>query len=176
MTNNTEMSKKDSAWRSPWVLGWIGLLVAFLIANGTMVYLAVKSRPNLVVKDYYERGRDYEKHLLDRMARDPGWKTKIEAPDDVGVNEPSTFRFVVLDEKGQPVRPDAVVFHAYRPSDSRRDFSVPMREDTKGHYVAEISFPLKGVWDIIVSATHGKDEYNTSYRLSAGVKYSPMVD
>jgi len=170
------MDKNQSPWRSPWVLGWVGLLVAFFIANGVMIYLSVTHAPNLVVKDYYERGKDYEKNMLKRMARNPGWRMQIKAPDYVGVNEEVTFRYIVLDKNGEAVRPDAVVFHAYRPSDGSYDFSIPMREDRKGHYLAEMTFPLKGVWDVIVSARQGEDEYNTSYRFSAGVKYTPMAD
>ena len=38
-----------------------------------------------------------------------------------------------------------------------------------GEYEAEVSFPLKGVWDILVSVRRGDQEYNAPHRLSAGV-------
>ena len=42
--------------------------VAFFVANGVFIYLALNNNPGLVVDDYYERGQDYEKNMLKRMA------------------------------------------------------------------------------------------------------------
>ncbi|MCG8425825.1 MAG: FixH family protein, partial [Chromatiales bacterium] len=76
------MSEKQKALRSPWVIAWISMFVIFVIANIVMIYLAA-DRPGLVVDDYYERGQDYEENMLKRMAKDPGWKMKIDAPEFV---------------------------------------------------------------------------------------------
>ena len=46
------MNDKQSPWRTPWVLGWIGLLVAFFMANGYMIYLSVTMPPRLVTENY----------------------------------------------------------------------------------------------------------------------------
>ncbi|MCW8847766.1 MAG: FixH family protein, partial [Sedimenticola sp.] len=60
------MTEKQSPWRNPWVLGWVGLVVVFLLANFVMIYLAITKNPGLVVDNYYERGQDYEKNMLKR--------------------------------------------------------------------------------------------------------------
>ena len=165
----SEIIERQSPWTNPWVLGWIGLLVVFLIANFIMIYLAVTNSPGLVVDNYYERGQDFEQNMLKRQARDPGWKMKLHSPGAVGVAEPTEFGVRILDQQGNPVVPDTVTFYAYRPSDVRRDFSVPMREQAPGVYQAEVSFPLLGVWDILISARHGEEEYHLPHRVSAGV-------
>jgi len=164
------MSEKQSPWRSPWIIGWITLLVVFLGANSVMIYMAQEAGPGLVVPDYYKRGQDYEKNLAKRLARDPGWKMEVEAPKYVDVGKPYIWGFKVTSKEGAPVVPDEVVFRAYRPADQKQDFSVPMKATEPGHYQAEITLPLLGVWDILVSARQGDEEFNEPHRISAGVK------
>jgi len=166
------MTERKTAWRNPWVIGWIGLVLVVLGANALMVYLSIGANPGLVVDDYYDRGQDYEDNMLKRLARDPGWTMTVHPPAFVGVQEPARFRFTVSDRDGRPASPDQVTFYAYRPSDQRHDFSRPMIALEPGLYEVEVSFPLKGVWDILVSVRQGEEEYNSSHRLSAGVATS----
>ncbi len=164
------MSEKQSAWRSPWVITWVGILVAFVLVSGFRIYLAVDTNPGLVDNDFYERGQDYENNLLKRMARDPGWNMRIEAPGFVDIGKPVSYGFTVSDSEGAPVSPDSVTFYGYRPADADMDFSLPMQQVRPGYYQVEVSFPLLGVWDILVSAKKGDDEFNVPHRISAGVK------
>lgn len=164
------MTNKTSAWRSPWVIAWVSMLVIFFVANVIMIYLAVDRNPGLVDKDFYDRGQYHEQNMLKRQARDPGWKMKLEAPKFVDVGKPTSYGFRIEDREGNPVTPDSVTFYVYRPADADADFSVPMEADAPGHYGAEVTYPLLGVWDILVSVRKGEDEYNHPHRVSAGVK------
>jgi nitrogen fixation protein FixH len=146
------------------------MLTIFVTANIITLYVAGDSSPRLVNEEYYKRGEDYEENMLKRRARDPGWKMEIQAPDFVDVDVESTFRFTVTSKEGEPVEPDAVTFYAYRPSDGSYDFSLPMDQVAPGQYKVVASFPLKGVWDILVAAKQGEDEYQAAYDFSAGVK------
>lgn len=147
-----------SAWRSPWFLGWIGLILVVLAVNTTMIVLAFVTNPGLVVDDYYERGRDVERTLATRRAEAPGWTMSLDTPVDVAENSATTVRFYVVDSAGQAVRPDQVTYFAYRPSDPTADFSVPMIEEAPGRYAAEVTFPLSGLWDTLVAAqTDGQE-------------------
>ena len=58
------MDKKQSAWRNPWVIAWVSILIGFFIISGTRIYFAVTTSPGLVVDDYYERGQDYEENIF----------------------------------------------------------------------------------------------------------------
>jgi nitrogen fixation protein FixH len=78
----------------------------------------------------------------------------------------TTVRFFVVDSAGQPVRPESVTYYAYRPSDASADFSVPMTEEAPGRYVAEVSFPLSGVWDTLVAAQAETQEVVFDQRIS----------
>jgi nitrogen fixation protein FixH len=154
------MANKDTAWRSPWIIGWMALLVVFLIANGIMIYLALDGNPGLVVEDYYERGQDHEKNILKRLANDPGWDMQVTIPGDILLARPVLVNFTVHDADGMPVNRNSVTFYVYRPSDARRDFSVPMQRIDDGLYEAKVTFPLPGSWDVLVSIANEGGEIN----------------
>jgi nitrogen fixation protein FixH len=159
-------AQPTSAWRSPWVIGWIGLVVVVLGVNITMVVLAIATNPGLVSKDYYEEGQDVEQMIVSRMAEGPGWTMRIDVPAEVAAQTPTKVYYVVVDKAGQPVSPDQVTYLAYRPSDATRDFSRPMIEEGRGRYTAEVVFPLAGVWDTAVAVRDGDAEYSVSLRVS----------
>ncbi|MEW8470307.1 MAG: FixH family protein, partial [Candidatus Thiodiazotropha sp.] len=81
--------------------------------------------------------------------------------------------YSVKDKDGYPISRHDVIFHAYRPSDANQDFSVPMKQTAPGEYQAEVSFPLKGAWDTLVSIKNGEDEYNTPKRIGVGIDWVP---
>jgi nitrogen fixation protein FixH len=168
-----DMTDKNSAWRSPWVIGWIVMVVVFFTMNMVVIYLAQSNNPGLVTDDFYERGQDYERNMLKRQAQDPGWEMKVELPKKIGVDEAVTSRFTLTDREGAPVEAVEVVFYAYRPADAKQDFSVPMQKVAPGVYQAEVRFPLKGAWDALVSVKQGEDEYNTPKRIGVGIDWLP---
>ena len=103
--------------------------------------------------------------MLSNLARDPGWEMRADIPADVKRGEKTTIRFFLVDRAGQPVVPDGVTFFAYRPSDSARDFNADMVEEGEGRYRVDVSFPLIGVWDTLVSVRQGEEEYNLAQRV-----------
>lgn len=157
---------KNSAWRSPWVLAWVGMVLVVFAANLVMVVLAIRTNPGLVVADYYERGQHYEQTLVSKMANPPRWQTRIELPADLVVGEPSPVRVSILDLAGAPVDVEGATFFAYRPSDARQDFQLPMQREAQGHYRADVSFPLVGVWDVLVNLKRGEDDDNLGRRIA----------
>ncbi|MGB5832785.1 MAG: FixH family protein [Thiohalocapsa sp.] len=159
-------SKSGSAWRSPWVIGWMVLLLVVLAVNAVMIFLAFATNPGLVRDDYYESGRNVERTIITRQERGPGWTMNIDTPSDVRALEATIVRFVVVDKAGQPVAPDSVAYYAYRPSDAGLDFSLPMVEEAPGRYAARVQFPVGGVWDTLVEARNTNGEYAMSQRVS----------
>jgi nitrogen fixation protein FixH len=167
MTSSASQEAKPTpAWKSPWVIGWIALVVAVLGVNLTMVFLAVATNPGLVTEDFYERGQDYENTMASKLAADPGWNLHADVPADLTVGRAAFIRFFITDKAGQPVSPDGVRFFAYRPSDAAQDFDLPMTEEGPGRYRVEVAFPLLGVWDTLVSVQSGEDEYNLGKRIN----------
>lgn len=163
---SAEKHKPLPAWKSPWVMAWIALVIAVLGVNGVMVYLAVATNPGLVVEDYYERGQNYERTMLSKDARKPGWILRADIPEQVKAGVVTPIRFFLVDKAGQPVTPESVELFAYRPSDASQDFSVPMTQEGPGRYLADVAFPLIGVWDTLVAARYGEGEYNVGQRIN----------
>ncbi|MCG8049204.1 MAG: FixH family protein [Candidatus Thiodiazotropha endolucinida] len=167
------MTEKKSAWQSPWVIAWVAMVVIFFTMNMIMIYFAIDNNPGLVVDDFYERGEDYEENMLKKQARNPGWIMSIDMPRKIDVGQSVVCRFTVKDKVGNPISRDGVTFYAYRPSDAKQDFSVAMNQVGPGEYEAEVSFPLKGAWDALVSIKNGEDEYNTPKRIGVGIDWIP---
>ena len=160
------MPEKNSAWRSPWVIGWSALILVVFLVNLLMIYLAISGNPGLVVEDYYERGQDYEQNMVARMEKNPGWLMRVEMPDNPIQGVALPIRFVLSTKDGAQVDPDSVAFHAYRPSDAKQDFAVTMQQQIPGTYLADVTFPLKGVWDVLVSVQKDGEEYNEAIRVN----------
>lgn len=159
-------SKPVSAWRSPWVIGWIGLVLTVLAVNATMVVLAINTNPGLVRADYYEGGRDVERTIVTRLEHGPGWTMNIDTPADLQAKSPTTIRFFVVDQAGQPVTVEAVNYYAYRPANADRDIAMPMEQEAPGRYAVRLAFPLTGIWDTLVSVRDGDQEYSVAQRVS----------
>ena len=161
------MKSRNSPWKNPWVIGWIGLILVVLLVNTVMVYLSVKTSPGLVVVDYYDRGKNLEKTSLQRQAQNKDVLLRLNEPGEIRSNQTVTFRLVAVDQYGQPFESEQVNFFAYRPSDASADFSVAMREEGPGRFSAKVQFPLKGIWDLIVSIEKDGKEHNIASRISA---------
>ncbi len=150
------------AWRNPWVIGWLLLLSVVLVINIGMITLAVVTGPGLVEKDYYERGREFERDRLKRIAARNalGWTAHLDMPEENRQGTEAVYRFSAVDRVGVPVGGLQVRIDSYRPSDAEADFSVPMEPYAPGMYQASIVFPLKGYWEITLVAQQGEESFD----------------
>tara|TARA_R110001583_G_scaffold131954_1_gene283819 strand:- start:405 stop:902 length:498 start_codon:yes stop_codon:yes gene_type:complete len=157
---------KSSPWRSPVVRVWAGLLLLFFIANGVFIYLALNSNPGLVIDNYYDRGQDYEKNMLKRRAEDPGWNMRIELVASPVQDKAGAIRFHLSDKSGRLLVPETVRLFAYRPSNSKADFELPMLELQTGTYQADVVFPLPGIWDLLIVVAKEGAEFSEALRVN----------
>jgi len=157
------MKEANSAFKSPWVISWILLLLILVISTVYRVVIGLETFPGLVTADFYQRGQDYEVNMLKEQAQQAKWKLRVDGPRQVMINEVNTFNFTVKSTQGKFISSDQVTFYAYRPSDEKQDFSLPMKEVAIGTYSAKISFPLKGAWDVLFSIQIGESEINEAY-------------
>lgn len=157
-----------SAMRNPWVLGWLALVATIVLVNVGFIWASIVTMPGLVVEDYYEQGRQYEKNALKMLAAREAlqWETNVEIPKKFYLNRTDVIRFSAVDIQGLPVKDASVMLHAYRPSDVNEDFLVRFDNVGPGLYQALVGFPLKGVWDLKLSITHGEDTMEMKHRLS----------
>lgn len=158
--------QNSQALRNPWVLGLLTFLVVFLSANAVFIYLAFSDRPNLVVDNYYERGKEYQKKLAGQQQQEAlGWTGNLMLPGSTRVNQPAVFETQILGENARAVELDSVKIFAYRPSDMDKDFKAEMQPVGIGRYQAELTFKYPGNWDLIVEAKQGDDEYLITRRI-----------
>ena len=176
MTKNTispKMSKKISqdnpkAFKNPWFLGWMALLVVVLAVNIGFISLAFITNPGLVDKNYYENAQDYEENLVKyRAARSAlGWTYQADFPANPVINKKELYRLSVVDKVGQPLTAASIMINVYRPSDASADFQATLSEVGAGIYEGYLTYPLKGIWEIRVNIQREQDLYDFTRRAS----------
>lgn len=156
------------AFRNPWVLGWLGLLLTVVAVNVAFIVTAFRTSPGLVDERYYEKGRDVEKHFQKKLeARGRlGWDINLQSPDKVLVGQSATYYVNIVDKVGLPVRDATVTLQAYRPSDASADIRAEMERVTNGVYQTSVNLPLKGIWDLKIQVTRGEDQLEIARRIS----------
>ncbi len=168
--NNSPRFSQDSkqAFRNPWVLAWIAGILLVLAVNAGFIVTAIVTNPGLVDKDYYEKGKTQEQNFFKQQeARNRlGWQMKLDAVRKPVMGQSARYSFSIVDTKGLPIDGDKAVINAYRPSDVHADFSTEMQKVAPGIYTAELTFPLKGIWDISAVLTKGEDSLKITHRIS----------
>ena len=176
MTSMTERKtprfSQDSkqALRNPWVIGWIFGILLVLGVNAGFIVTAIVTNPGLVDKNYYEKGRNQEQNFIHQqeMRERLGWRMKLEPVSQPVIHQPVRYTFNIVDKRGVAIDGDSAMLHAYRPSDAHADFDTPMQEIAPGVYSAEITFPLKGIWDLSATLVKGTDSLKVTRRISVG--------
>lgn len=159
------MLKADSALRNPIVLLWWGFLAAFFIANGLFIYLAQVTNPGLVNEDYYEKGRAYEQHMLSQRAQVPDWELKLASVGPFHLKQPGQLELQLNSGTHEVFNAESVRLHAYRPSGAEHDFSVPLKSLGAGVYRTSVTFPLPGVWDLLMEVKRGEAHKTLARRI-----------
>ena len=151
--------KQEAAWQNPWVWLLVGIMATTLLVNGTLITIAYKSPPGLVVADYYDKGKAYlynqarEKEETQRL----GWDLILDLPKAPAINQSESYLVRAVDSAGQPIIGAQAEFAAFRPVENGHDVVFDMRDMGAGYYAAEVDFNLPGNWDLIVTVRQGED-------------------
>ncbi len=156
----------SQALKNPWVLGFLAFLFTFLMVNSIFIYFAFTSPPNLVVKNFYERGKAYEQTQQRIVkAKGLGWSGIIIEPETMRVHKTQTYEVLFHGKNSSGLDVNVVTLHAFRPSDARADFSLNMIKKHTGVYYASLSFNLPGIWDLIIEASLGEQQLVVTKRV-----------
>jgi len=160
----SERLKEDL--KNPWlriILAVVGITVTVNIVFITYAFI---SPPNLVVQDYYERGKSYfhDAKLRDEAASS-AWRLQLMLPNKITTNTPVTCRLYVMDHAGTPVSSGHVILTAYRPSDASHDFDIELSRTDAGTFTTSVSFPLPGHWDLIARIDADEQRFDTAQRI-----------
>jgi len=163
------LSQQNSqAFRNPWVIGWLLLVLVVLVVNAGMITMAFLTNPGLVEQDYYEKGRERERHFQQQLAARNalGWQLTLTPPERIVQGESGLFRLQLLQADDTPLRGAEISVTAYRPADASADFTFPLKEIVPGQYDGFAALPLKGLWDLNIVIRHGSDSYDLSRRIA----------
>ena len=160
----SEQLKQDL--QNPWLRGILAVVGVTLVVNFCFIAYAYMFPPNLVANDYYERGKEYFHDAKTRQQAAPtAWRLQLLLPSKMHVNQAQAVRLYVMDHQGKPVKAGKVTLKAYRPSDASRDFTINLNLSDAGTFIAPITFPLPGHWDIIASIRVDTQHFDTAERI-----------
>ncbi|MFI5144066.1 MAG: FixH family protein [Ignavibacteria bacterium] len=134
-----------------WGKGIVISIVLFFIITTVMVLIAFMQKVDLVVNNYYEKELTYQERI-DVMKNSSSLKGKInvsQSSKSVDIQFPDSLDYNVI--MGN--------IKFYRPSDSDKDFSLPIKLDEKG-IMSVISDKIsKGMWKIQINWTMKDKNY-----------------
>jgi len=155
--------------KNPWLRGILAVIATTVVVNVAFITYAYLFPPNLVVQDYYERGKEYFHDQKIRQQAEPtAWRLQLMLPNTLKVGTPETCRLYVMDHQGKPVQSGHVVVSAYYVSDASYDFKLQLNHVDTGTFTAPIRFPLAGNWDLIARIDAGKQHFDTAARIFVG--------
>jgi nitrogen fixation protein FixH len=165
----TEIVKNKQVWyKSPWVIGWLLLIITVISVNVFMIIKAIEINPGLVVDDFYERGQHYEENISKKLENNLKWKTHYSI-DEITMGKATQILFSITDQQDQFKIVDKITLFAYRPADARQDFSKEMtlisKQDGMQYYTASMTFNSKGTWDLLAGAVVDGTDVNYARRI-----------
>lgn len=152
-----------AGFRNPWLLGMLGLIVLVLGVNSAFIWYATHNRSSLVERDYKTKDRKASEEVLRELGAQQAlaWQASIKMPKSLVMNAPASYEVNVVDREGAPVSGTMEV-EVYRAADDSQDFIVPFKEVSPGNYQGNISFPLKGFWELHIRIKRGADEFGVN--------------
>lgn len=143
--------KNMPAWRNPWVMAALIMLVTVVSVNVTFIFLSTSTNPGLVTEEYMKYGlqqNEFEIQSREQITR--GWQVNLNVPKSATRSVPYEVVVVAHTKDGSALTGAQVELACYRPSDAQQDISFDLIERTEkpGEYAGMVTLPLSGVWDI----------------------------
>lgn len=141
----------------PWM--FVAFFAVVFAVNMVFLYFAQTTHTGVVRDKAYEIGLSYNEVVAAAEARDSlGWTGQIVA-DEKGL------MFSLADGSGGPLDSADVVSRIKRPVADGHDFTVPLTAKGQGLYVAAVTWPMTGQWDVIIDVTRGDDTFQVRERI-----------
>lgn len=169
MSNSTSFISQSnkSAFRNPWVIGWLAGLILVVAINAGFIITAFYTSPGLVDQNYYEKGQDHEQNVqkkLDNRAR-LAWDFKVDLPKKLFQGKVANLYVDIFDKKGARLAAEKMTLNVYRPSNVEQDFTNEMTELAPGRFLTSLDFKYPGVWELNLVAKSGEDTLDVTYRI-----------
>ncbi|MEM9439637.1 MAG: FixH family protein [Pseudomonadota bacterium] len=153
--------QRTSSW-IPWI--FVGLFGVVLIANGTMIAVALSTFTGMETTSPYKKGIDYNKRLAAAAQQESlGWTAFLDAQSDQAAS--TNVIFELHDQKGNPIAGADVQARLDRPLQQGFDQLITFKELGSGRYAASVALPLKGQWKIQLKADVRGRRYQLTERI-----------
>jgi len=153
--------------KNPWLRGILAVIGVTVFVNLVFVLYAFWAPPQLVAKDYYEKGQSYFHEEIKReQAAADAWRLQLLAPDQPKLNMEQYYRLYVMDHEGRAVNSGQAMLYVYRSDSAENDFKQELHFVDTGTYAATLRFPLPGTWDLIAQIRSGENKYDVAQRIN----------
>ena len=141
---------RKSAW-IPWV--FVGAMLVVIAVNAVMVTFAIQSYSGLAVDKPYERGVHYNDVLAAQRGQDAlGWRVSVNV-------EAGQLVLRIQDRDGQPLNRIGITGRLERPVSNDAPLPLLFTAMGDGRFVAPLTTPHPGQWDVKAALRHGDDQY-----------------
>ncbi len=141
------MSKSKFNWGTGIL---ITIIIFMVITIGTVVFL-MNQDVDLVTSDYYNKGIQHQSQI-ERVNR------TNEMVEKVSFNQGNGFVVFNFPKTLSQKRFEGTI-QFYRPSDSKKDFTISLSIDTSGQQIISTQSIAKGLWKVKVDWTQDSVEY-----------------
>lgn len=143
----------------------IGFFIFLVISNAILLSIAGRGLPQSLTSVFlpspenqrvhtgfpgvmpHDRNKSYQPHLQQLEQQQAlGWQLKLADIESLTPDQPKKVSVELKDEHGQPISQAELTLNFWRMANSRDDQSYVMREQSPGHYVAEVTLPDSGRW------------------------------
>lgn len=134
-----------------WGTGIFISIVLFMIISIVLAVIFMNQRVDLVTNNYYEKTLTYQ-NQIDTYKRTAELKDKVSfnyANDELNLSFPGSFLSQVRNGK----------LYFYRPSDSRKDFTLPIQLNNEGSQIVNTAKIDKGYWKVEILWTMNNEDY-----------------
>lgn len=123
-----------------------------ILVNLVFVYFALDSWTGITTENAYKEGLQYNETIAARDAqRDLGWQAEISLT--VAADGSEQLAVTLRDQDGRPLPGLSVSGTLRRPTHEGYDQEVRLVEQTAGRYSVPLTLPLRGNWDLALSAS-----------------------
>ncbi len=133
------------------LLAMLAFFGTIILVNLIFVYFALDTWTGLSTENAYQKGLKYNQTLAARDAqRDLGWQAEVSLATLADGTE--QLSVMVRDRTGGAISGLVVAGSLRRPTHEADDRQVVLVEQEGGRYNAPLNLPLRGNWDLDLSA------------------------
>ncbi len=147
----------------PWV--FVAAMTLVVAVNGGLVYFATREPVGIIVKNPYQDGLRYNRTLEEREKQIAlGWQIAAAV---TGASGPAgvEIRVEAKDAAGQPLQGLTGTLSLDRPVERLPPVVADLQPLGGGRFVATVTLPRPGQWELTVELANGGDRHVSSKRV-----------